>query len=173
MIQAGILTENDPVELLEGWIVTKMPHNPPHDGSISLIHRRLMRLLSEEWLIRIQSSITTRDSEPEPDLALVRGPNEPYFSHHPRPQDIALLIEVANTTLRQDREEKGRLYARARIPVYWIVNLVDALIEVYTDPRAGRSPAYRQRQDYNKQDAIPLILEGTVLGTIPVRELLP
>jgi Uma2 family endonuclease len=173
MIEREILTENDRVELLEGWITCKMPHNPPHDGTITRISRRLTRVLSDEWLIRVQCAITTRDSEPEPDLALVAGPEDIYFSRHPVPRDIVLLIEVADTTLEADRVEKGRLYARARIPVYWIVNLKERQIEVYTEPRGGKSPAYRQRKDYDREDSVPLPLSGHKMGEIPVRELLP
>src|SRR5947209_138960 len=110
MIEAGVFNGSERVELLEGWVIAKVVHNPPHDGTVTRIYRRLMRVLSEEWLVRVQCAITTRDSEPEPDLAVVRGPEEVYFSRHPTPQDIALLIEVAEATLDQDRREKSRLY---------------------------------------------------------------
>jgi Uma2 family endonuclease len=85
LIQAGILTENDPVELLEGWIVPKMPHNPPHDGTIELVEEVLRNRLPTGWRIRIHSAITTADSEPEPDLAIVRGTARSYLNHHPDP----------------------------------------------------------------------------------------
>jgi hypothetical protein len=173
MTEAGVLTEDDRVELLEGWIVHKMPHNPPHDATITRIQRRLTRILPDEWLLRIQCAITTPDSEPEPDLAVVQGPEEVYFARHPGPGDIALLIEVADTTIEQDRGEKRRLYARARIAAYWIVNLPESKIEVYTSPRAGKSPAYRQQQDYGLADSLPLSVAGRVLAHLPVAELLP
>src|SRR5438309_2736413 len=83
MIEAGVLDEDDPVELLEGWMVAKMPRNPPHDGTITRMQKRLEPELGEDWLIRIQSAITTRDSEPEPDLAVVSSPLEKYFARHP------------------------------------------------------------------------------------------
>src|SRR5262245_53247651 len=129
MIETGVLTEDDPVELLEGWIVNKMPQNPQHAGTITRIERRLRRVLSEDWINRIQSAITTRESEPEPDIAVVEGPEEKYWQRHPGPEDVALAIEAADSTLESDREVKGRIYARARIPVYWIANLVDRCIE--------------------------------------------
>lgn len=172
MIQAGILTENDRVELLEGWIVPRMPHNPPHDGTVWLVQTVLLSRLPPDWILRVQSAITTRDSEPEPDVVIARGPGQRYLTLHPGPKDIAVVIEVTDTTLAEDRT-KGRLYARARIPVYWIVNLVDSIIEVYTDAKAGRSPAYRQRRDYKIPNSIPLVLEGKIHGVIPVRDLLP
>lgn len=173
MIQTGVLTENDRVELLEGWIVPKMPHNPPHDGTISLLHRRFSRLLPEDWIIRIQSAITTRESEPEPDLAVVSGPERTYLARHPSPRDVGMLIEVSESTLRDDRRIMGRIYARARIPIYWIVNLIDRQIEVYTIPKGGRNPAYAERCDYPRHQSIPLVIAGQEFWRIPLRELFP
>ena len=83
------------------------------------------------------------------------------------------MIEVADSTLDRDRILKGSLYARSRIAVYWIVNLTDSVVEVYTRPRAGRSPAYRLRQDYTADDSVPLLISGTEVARIPVSELLP
>lgn len=173
MIERGILTGDDRVELLEGRIVDKMPHNPPHDGSITRVYRRIDRVLPDDWLLRIQSAVTLRDSEPEPDFGVVRGPEEEYFSRHPNPRDIGLLIEVADSTLMQDRRYKGQLYAQNRIPAYWIINLVNRIVEVHTSPRGGKSPSYRERHDYQIGKSVPLILEGRQIGLIPVRELLP
>lgn len=173
MIHTGILTEDDRVELIEGLIVDKMPHNPPHDGTLTRIQRRLARQLSEDWLIRVQCAITIRKSEPEPDLAIVKGPEDVYFTRHPGPRDIALLIEVADTTLEGDRQDKGRMYASARIPVYWIVNLNERQVEVYTEPKGGKSPAYRLRTDHRLDAKVPLLIEGNEVGQVPVGELLP
>ncbi|HEY7310167.1 MAG TPA: Uma2 family endonuclease [Gemmataceae bacterium] len=173
MIDQGIFTENDRVELLEGWIRPKMTHNPPHDCSVLLGQTELLARLSPDWIVRVQSSITTRDSEPEPDLVVARGPARRYARAHPKRSDIALLIEVADTTLEDDRTEKARLYARARIALYWIINLIDSQVEVYREPKSGRSPAYRQRSDYGIKDSVPLLIEGRNFGPIPVRDLLP
>jgi Uma2 family endonuclease len=175
MIEAGVLTENDRVELIEGQIVPKMTHNPPHDTSVDLTQSEITAVLPEGWRVRVQSAITIpgADSEPEPDVAVVRGPARRYRRSHPQSKDIALLIEVADATLRSDRTTKQQLYAGARIPVYWIVNLIDSCVEVYTLPRGGRSPAYRQRQDYAANDAVPLVIEDREIARIPVRELLP
>src|SRR5262245_478373 len=83
MIDNGILTENDPVELLEGWIVSKMPHDPEHDSSIDKIAEALREILPKSWRIRVQSAITTGDSEPEPDITVARGPADRYDDRHP------------------------------------------------------------------------------------------
>jgi hypothetical protein len=173
MIEAGILTEDDRAELLEGVIVAKMTHNPPHDGTIGLLQAELLKRLPDGWVLRIQSAITLADSEPEPDLAVARGPGRRYVRAHPGPRDLPLLIEVAETTPLQDRNDKGRVYARARIPVYWVVNLMDRAIEVYTEPRSGRSPVYRRRQDYQADQSVPVVLQGQEVGRIAVRDVLP
>jgi hypothetical protein len=132
----------------------------------------LLSRLPAGWILRVQSAITTQDSEPEPDIVVARGPGLRYFSSHPQPKDIGLVIEVSDTTLNEDREVKGRLYARARLPIYWIVNLPDGRIEVYTDPRSGKKPAYRSRSDYAVPQSLPLILEGHEVAGIDTRELL-
>jgi Uma2 family endonuclease len=173
MIQTGVLTENDRVELLEGWVVEKMTQNPPHASAVMRLDRRLTRLLAEEWLVRVQSPIVTADIQPEPDVAVVRGPEETYARRHPGRQDVALVVEVADTSVEEDRGLKRRLYARARLPVYWIVNLVETTVEVSTLPRGGRAPAYRQVQVYQPADDVPVVIGGEVVGHIPAGELLP
>lgn len=172
MIETGVLTEDDPGELLEGWIIAKMPQKPQHAGTITRIQRRLDRELGDDWITRVQSAITTRDSEPEPDVAAAQGPEENYWTRHPGPEDIGLVVEVAESTLEADRHVKGRIYARARLPTYWIANLIDRQIEVYTVPRAGKAPAYRNRRDYKMHDTISLIIRGREIARIPVKELL-
>jgi Uma2 family endonuclease len=173
MIETGVLGENDRVELLEGWIVAKMTHNPPHDLSLTLAQEGLQGLLPTGWMLRIQCAITTEDSEPEPDVAVVRGPARRYARFHPRRRDIGLLIEVAETSLAEDRVYKCPFYARARIPVYWIINLPESKVEVYTQPRAGKSPTYRQRRDYGAGESVPVVLDGREIGKLAVRDLLP
>jgi hypothetical protein len=174
MIQAGILTEDDPVELLEGWIVWKMPHNPLHDATVDIARELLQGRLPPDWRVRVQSAITLPDSEPEPDLTVVPGPASLYFHRHPGPGDIALLVEVADTSLNRDRNDKGNLYARANIIAYWIVNLVDRHIEVYSNPTGpDPNPVYRQRQDYRPGDNVPLVIDGKEIAQLPVTEFLP
>lgn len=173
MIDAGVFAENGRAELLEGLVVAKMTRKPPHDVSVDLAQTEIGRVLPTGWRVRVQSAITLPDSEPEPDVAVVRGAARRYLQAHPRPGDIGMLAEVADATLLDDRARKKRIYAHARIAVYWIINLTNATIEVYTNPRAGRSPGYRQRQDYQPGDSVPLILDGRLVAHIPVNELLP
>jgi hypothetical protein len=105
---------------------------------------------------------------------VVQGDSRTYLSRHPGPLDIALLIEVADATLLRDRRDKGRLYARAGIVCYWIINLVDRRIEVYTDPTGADANArYQQHRDYGPQDTLPFIINRKDQGPIPVAQLLP
>jgi Uma2 family endonuclease len=174
MIQAGVLTENQRVELLEGWIVAKMPHNPPHDSTIDLVVGQLEKIMPQDWFIRIQSAITTEDSEPEPDIAVVRGPRGRYLESHPRAPDIGLLIEVSDASLDHDRNDKAPLYARARIGAYWIVNLVESRIEVYREPSGpDSSPCYHDLRFYGRGDSIPIVLEDKEIGRIEVMKVIP
>jgi Uma2 family endonuclease len=174
MIDAGILTDEDRVELLENNVVLKMARNPAHDSTIQALGKRLLRLLPSGWDLRGQSAITLDDSEPEPDFAVVRGDELSYRTTHPRPADVGLVVEVANTSLDRDRLDKGRIYARAGIPVYWIVNLPDRVVEVYSQPSGPTpSPTYGRKDEYRPGDAIPVALGGQVVGTIPVADLMP
>ena len=174
MIRAGILDENDNVELLEGYVVHKMSRNPPHDTAIRLLSKRLERLLPPGWDYRSQSAITLSDSEPEPVLAVVRGDERSYATCHPGVADIGLVVEVSDSTLSWDRSEKARVYARAGIETYWIINLVDHQVEVYTQPTGpSASPEYGQRDDISLGGSVSLILDGVVVAALAVRDLLP
>ncbi|MBY0522517.1 MAG: Uma2 family endonuclease [Gemmataceae bacterium] len=173
MIEMGVLTSNDRVELLEGWIVDKLPQHPAHAGTISILQAKLSPKLPKGWIIRVQSPIALDDSEPEPDLAVVRGPEERYLAAHPRPEDIGITIEVSDSTVDYDRNDKVRAYGRARLPVYWIVNLVELVVEVYTGPRTGKAPGYRTREVFRVEHGVPIFLAGREITGIPVRHLFP
>jgi Uma2 family endonuclease len=170
MIDTGILTDEDHLELIEGYVVLKMPHNPPHDGTVRIVSKRLDRILPAGWDCRTQSAITLADSEPQPDVALVRGDERSYLARHPGPADVGVVIEVSDSTLARDRGEKQRVYAAAGIVCYWIVNLVQGQVEVYTGPART---AYGGRDDYRPGDSVPLTLGGAVVASVPVVELLP
>lgn len=173
MIESGVLAEDDPVELLEGWVVFKMPRNPPHGGCVALVNRALSRRLPEGFHCRVQSAVTTDDSEPEPDVALVAGDERRYLTSHPVPGEVLLLVEVADSSLTRDRGSKARAYARAGVAAYWIVNLVDTRVEVYTDPSGPAPvPSYRSRTDFAAGQSVPLHVGGQVYP-VPVQELLP
>jgi Uma2 family endonuclease len=174
LIEIGVLTEDDNLELLEGYLVHKMSRNPPHDGMLNRVFRRLLPLLTVGWDARMQCAVTLSDSEPEPDLAIVRLDAAGYTTRHPGPSDVGLIIEMANLTLAGDRADKRRIYGRAGIATYWIVNLVDRQIEVYTDPTGpDPDPTYRRRQDHLPGDSVDFTLAETHVASIPVVDLLP
>lgn len=168
MLETGVLQSGDRVELLAGRIVPKMTQNPPHVAAVTRINRFLTRLLPDEWLLRVQAPITLRTSEPEPDFAIVPGPEERWQGRHPGPRDVALLIEVADSSLLEDRVRKGFLYASARIAEYWIVNLVHSRIEVYTQPKRRKRPTSTHPQVFEKSDQVRLVLGGKKIADLPV-----
>jgi Uma2 family endonuclease len=174
IIQAGILTDDDSVELLEGWLVFKMPKNPPHRATTRLVRTALENILPPGWYVDSQEPITLSNSEPEPDIVVVRGDTRQYLDRHPGAEDIALIVEVSDTTLQRDRTLKKRIYARAGIAIYWIVNLVEGLVEVYSQPVVEvEQPDYSQRLDFGRSAVIPIIIEGREIGAIAVNSLLP
>ncbi len=140
----------------------------------SIVHEAISSRLPPGWFLRIQQAIALVDSEPEPDGAVVRGTKRSFVTHHPGPTDIGLLVEVSESSVDSDRDDKGRVYARAGISTYWLINLVDRRIEVYTAPSGPTaSPTYNHRQDYLPGDSVPLTIGGVALPPIPVQELLP
>lgn len=174
MIRSGILTADDPVELLEGWLVYKMPKNPRHRIATRIALKALEAAIPEGWYVDAQEPITLADSEPEPDLAVIRGDTRLYRDRHPGPIDVALIVEVADATLERDRGVKMRVYARAGIPIYWIINLIEGVVEVYEEPLrfgSGDDAAYQVRLVYQLSDLVPVIIEGNEVGRIAVREL--
>jgi Uma2 family endonuclease len=174
MIRRGILDEDDPVELLEGYLVKKMPITPPHAFVTDATGETLRALVPPGWFVQTQQPITTDTSEPEPDVTVVRGNRRLYrqAQRHPGPQDLALLVEVADATLQRDQGPKKRHYAQVKIPVYWIINLIDRRVEVYTEPSGpAENPDYGRRQDFGMEDEVPVVIEGCEVGRIPVRDL--
>jgi Putative restriction endonuclease len=173
LIATGALTADDRVELLENHVVLKMPRNPPHDGTLDLIMAALSGQIPRGSLLRVQQAIELSDSQPEPDFAIVSGNARSFVGRHPGPADVALLIEVADSSLLRDRLDKTRIYARASIPCYWIVNLVDRRVEVYDTPSGPVAmPSYGVVQHYHAGDVVPLTIGGAAI-TLAVLDLLP
>jgi Uma2 family endonuclease len=174
MIRAGIITEDDPIELLDGWITHKMTKNPPHVLASELVRNAIARILPAGWCVHSQEPVRLATSMPEPDVTVVRGELRSYRDHLPQAQDVALVVEVADASLSRDQILKKSIYAQAGIPCYWLVNLVDARIEEYTEPVAtGESSDYGQRRDYAADGEIALLLDGRRISSFPVRDLLP
>jgi Uma2 family endonuclease len=172
MIRTGILGEDDPVELLDGYLVQTMPKNPLHSYLTEALREVLAPMLPEGFFAQSQEPVTLPTSEPEPDVTAVRGKRIQFIKRHPAANDIALLVEVSDKSLRRDRDSKKRIYARAGINPYRIVNLVDRQIEVYSQPSVD-SGDYVERTVYAATDAVPVVIDGVTVGTIRLADLLP
>jgi Uma2 family endonuclease len=173
MIRRGILKEGDAVELLEGILVKKMSKNPPHEAACYLVRLALEKILPSSLHVKATGPVTTRESEPEPDLSVIRGSIRDFLRKHPGPREVTLMVEVADSSLARDRGIKKRVYARAGVPEYWIVNLKDECVEVYSAPVAGKEPGYRSCKTYSKKESVPVVLDGKELGRVSVKEILP
>jgi Uma2 family endonuclease len=170
---AGILTEDDRVELLDGCLVRKMTKGQPHTAAIVETRDALLRVLPSGWHVQQEGAVRIPPfDEPEPDLAVVRGKSRDYVAlkRPPEPHEIAIVIEVADASLGRDRGEKLKAYATGEIPTYWIVNLVDRRLEIYTKPQES---GYTDCQVLGPDEAAPVVIEQSVLGSISVVELLP
>lgn len=171
MIDAGILGPGDRVELWEGWLFEKMAKNEPHIIASGELFRAFLRLIPEGWHPRHESPINLDgDRAPEPDLAIVRGRPRDYPRRPPASRDVALVVEVSDTTLSKDLGRMLAAYAGQMIPVYWVVNLVAGRIEVHSDPDGT---TYRHGQSFGPEDEVPVVLDGREVGRVAVRDILP
>ena len=135
LVDLGFFTENDRIELIRGEIIEMAPKRTPHSVCNSILFGELYQLLSDRANVRGQEPITLpSNSEPEPDVVIAKKKDDNYLSAHPTADDIILVIEISDSTLKYDHETKLPLYAEARISHYWIVNLVNNNLEVYTNP---------------------------------------
>jgi Uma2 family endonuclease len=147
MAEAGILKEDDRVELLGGEIILMSPIGEHHAGVVNRLNALLNRLLLGSAIIAVQNPISlTDDSEPEPDIAVLRFRDDYYTGSIPTSQDIIFLIEVSDTTDTLDRSVKVPRYAQAGIQEVWIANLQDRMVEVYSSPHAGIYQKVRRAQ---------------------------
>jgi Uma2 family endonuclease len=166
--------EGEPLELIGGQLVVAEPQGSYHASTITKVDYALRAIVPPGWIVRCQAPVSLDDeSEPEPDLAVVPGRPGDYRDSHPA--HPALLVEVAESSLAFDRTHKGSLYARAAVPDYWIVNLVDGVVEVYRapEPDAAAVFGYRYRSVTRlapPATIVPLAFGG---GRIAVADLLP
>lgn len=169
--ETGVLCEDDSVELLEGLIVKKMTKNPLHDATIDILTRLFGRLLPGGWFLRVQNVLRTPDSEPEPDVVVTRGNPEDFRRRHPTAGDVALVVEVAESSLERDWK-KCRLYARAGVAQYWIVDLNANGVEVFTEPNPVAGNFDRHSQ-YTPGSSISLLLPTGETITLALADFLP
>lgn len=163
MLQAGILSEDDRVELIEGEIWEMSPIGSRHAGSVNRLNRILQDALAGQAIVSIQNPIQMDavKSEPQPDVAVLRYREDFYTDELPTPRDVLLVLEVSESTLTYDRDIKIGIYGRTGIPEAWLLNLSESLIEVYRDP----SPeGYQQVVILRRGDRLsPLAFPGLVI----------
>ena len=174
MVRAGILTTDDRCELIDGVLVAKAKQSPPHAAASCHLADDLHQRLPAGMRGRTRCPITLAWSEPEPDLAVVRGDRRTFNDRHPGAADTLFVVEVSDVELAFDRTVKGLLYAEAAISEYWIVNIEERIVEVYTSPNPAATPAeYATRTDYAVGQAVPLVLDGQAVGQLAVADLMP
>ena len=173
-IEHGILRCGDPVELLDGLLVARIQKSRPHTCATLELWEQIREMTPPGFMAYTIWAVTLSWSEPEPDLAVVRGELGDYSKRHPFAADVPLVVEVADATLERDRGLKLRIYARDGIAEYWVVNLVARRVEVYTRPTgAGAEATYADRRDYGLDAEIPVVLDGVEVGRVQVKELFP
>jgi len=174
LIQQGVLHENEPVELVGGQLMVSEPQGSQHAVAVSLAARALGQAFGSGWYVMTQLPVALdEESEPEPDATVVAGDPRDYRQQHPsRP---ALVVEVSESSLLFDRQHKGSLYARAGVSDYWIVNLIDRVLEVHRVPiPAPGAPfgwAFREMQQLGSgRSSSPLAVPS---DRVAVADLLP
>ncbi|HUO63895.1 MAG TPA: Uma2 family endonuclease [Terriglobales bacterium] len=174
LVELGAFQPGDRVELVAGELLVREPQGSPHATGIRAVEEALRSALGSGWEVRTQMPVALDDeSEPEPDVIVAPGSFRDYSHAHPsRP---ALLVEVADSSLAYDREDKGSLYARARVPEYWIVNLEERVLEVYResgpDAAAAHGWTYRTTQRLGPEDCVTPLAAPS--ARIRVADLLP
>ncbi len=171
IVDAGILGKSDRVHLIDGLLVAKMTENDPHATADDLCGEAISRVIPGGWYLRAGKPIRIPKwtSKPEPDRALVRGPIRSYARRSPGPEDIALVVEVSDSSLAADRSLAG-FSGRDEIPSYWLANVVDGQVEVYSRP--GPS-GYEALEVLSPGHLVPVVIDGAEFGRIAVGDILP
>jgi Uma2 family endonuclease len=148
-----------------------MSKKPPHIWAVGSVLDAITRQLPSGWTVRKEDPVRIPEfDEPEPDVAVVRGSRDDYRNRLPGPDEVALLVEVADATLPFDRAQKRTAYARGGIPIYWIVNLIDRHVEVYSAPAGD---AYESSDIYGPDEEVPVVIAGVEAGGMKVSDILP
>jgi Uma2 family endonuclease len=167
---AGLL-KAERVELIDGFIVQRDAIDPPHVLASKKLRRKLDPVLPDGWFTREDKPVQVhRMFEPLPDLSVVRGDPDTYEKHHSAPADVAMVVEISDSTIANDRGEKQVNYSRGGIAVYWIVNLIDRQVEVYTKPNFD---GYASCIVFKPGQFVPVLIDGVEVGQIAVAEILP
>ena len=175
MVRLGIFGRGDRVFLWHGRLVEQMTKGRPHSYAALKLNKLLDGIVPAEWHVELEQPMDLGDdSLPEPDLMVLRGPLEHYETRIPTPRDVTLIIEVADSSVAEDRGPVLLDYALAQIPIYWLVNIPKRRVEVYEQPtNRADGPCYAIRLDYGPGQAVPVVLQGDRVGLIAVDEIFP
>lgn len=174
ILAAGVLNEDRRVEFLEGIIVRKASSSLRHDGAVEKLIAVISELLPQGWVATPHCPIAMRESQPEPDLAVVASRLQDAGGPCPKATDAALVVEVADNSLPYDRRSKARIYARAGIAYYWVLNLLDRQLEVFSNPSGlVPMPGYHEQRTYRTDDRVNLVIGLDNLGSIRVDDVIP
>jgi Uma2 family endonuclease len=172
MVASGAIASRNRFHLINGYLVDKMTHNPPHAISFQLCGGELGRVTPAGWHVRpaLPVRLPGQHSEPEPDHCVVRGAIPDYAECHPGPDDIALVVEVADSSLAEDRDYAANIYGPAGIPACWIVDVQGRRVEVYTGPGPR---GYASTEIFTEGQSVPVAIGGQEVGRIAVADILP
>ena len=174
LIESKSLGPEDRIELIHGVLVRKMSTNAPHSYTTFELAAIFLAMVGTKWAVRSQAPVVIPDdSVPEPDVAIAVGARRDYNFVKPTASQMVLVVEVSDSSLRIDLGVKLALYAAAKIPEYWVVDLAARRLHVHTLPRGGKQPGYRRTMVLEADAEVPLTLRGEAFGTIRVQEFLP
>ncbi|MEW4570629.1 Uma2 family endonuclease [Tautonia sp. JC769] len=174
MIEIGAIPNVRHVELWEGQLVEKMGKNPPHIVAQNKLNAVMFRIVPEGWYVAVESPLELGPLYvPEPDLIIVRGIPDDYPDGPPKPSDVGLVVEVADSSVPKDLGRMRAAYAAGGVSNYWVLNLRTRRVETPADPIGGDTPGYLQIRSYGPEESAPLILDGQPIAELPVSSLLP
>ena len=163
MVDAGILSARERVELIDGEVVAMTPIGPRHNACVDRANRAFVTSVGDKAIVRVQGSVRLNDyREPQPDLVLLRPQPDFYASALPGPTDILLIVEIAESSVEYDRDVKGRMYADSGVPEYWLVDLSENVLSCYSKPEGG---IYCNVRNYRRGQSIsPELLPEHSIG---------
>jgi hypothetical protein len=176
MIESGLFTTDDRFQLVEGLLVVKMSENPPHASVSVTTAEAIQAILPRGWHLRGDKPlrIPSRASLPEPDIVVARGRSKDYLRRHPELADVALVVEISDSSLDADRTLMLCTYGGGGIVRYWIINLVDGQVEVYSQPSGPAEPiGYRHCVVFRPGQEVPHVIDDVEVGRIAVADILP
>jgi Uma2 family endonuclease len=175
MVAAGIFGEDEPVFLWEGSVVERMPKGRPHSRVVWKLQKALDLLMPDGYHVEPEQPMALGEASlPEPDLMAVRGSVDDYPDRAPRADAVALIVEVADSSVANDTRIKMAGYAAAGVPVYWVVDIPARRFVVFADPTGpAEVPTYRSRTEFGPDESVPVVLDGREVGRVVVRDFLP